>query len=99
MNRKPRSYSVSASARREAHRRCKYKCNSSSFVTALSETPQRSLPIHPTPRAMADAFQKKMQSEQRDRRGARRKQLARKQPERVVVVAPTLDSRAVGTMQ
>jgi hypothetical protein len=48
---------------------------------------------------MADAFQKKVQSEQRDRRAARRKQATRKQPERVVLVAPTLDSSEVGTVQ
>jgi integrase len=55
--------------------------------------------VHPTPRAMADAFQRKVQSEQRDRRAARRKQTARKQPERVVIVAPPLDSGVVGMVQ
>lgn len=55
--------------------------------------------VHPTPRAMADAFRKKVQSEQRDRRAARRKRAARKSPEHVVAVAPTLDSRAVGRVQ
>ena len=48
---------------------------------------------------MADAFQKKVQSEQRDRRAARRKQAAHKQPERVVVVAPTLDSSVVAMVR
>ena len=55
--------------------------------------------VHPTPRAMADAFQRKVRSEQRDRRAARRKQSARKQPACVVAVAPTLDARAVGMVQ
>ncbi|MGH9644646.1 MAG: tyrosine-type recombinase/integrase [Terriglobales bacterium] len=55
--------------------------------------------VHPTPRAIADAFQKKVRSEQRDRRAARRKQPAHKQPDCVVAVAPTLDSRAVGMVQ
>lgn len=55
--------------------------------------------VHPTPRAMADAFQRKVQGEQRDRRAARRKQAARKQPVCVVAVVPTLDSTAVGMVQ
>jgi site-specific recombinase XerD len=55
--------------------------------------------VHPTPRAMADAFQKKVRSEQRDRRAVRRKQPASKQPECVVAVAPTMDSRAVAMVQ
>jgi site-specific recombinase XerD len=55
--------------------------------------------VHPTPRAMADAFQKKVQSEQRDRRATRRKQAARKHPVCVVAVAPALDSTAVGMVQ
>ena len=54
--------------------------------------------VHPTPRAMADAFQKKVQSEQRDQRAARRKQSGRK-PERVVVVRPILDSSLTGMVQ
>ena len=54
--------------------------------------------VHPTPRAMADAFQKKVQSEQRDHRAARRKQSGRK-PERVVVVRPILDSSLTGMVQ
>lgn len=55
--------------------------------------------VHPTPRAMSDAFQKKVRSEQRDRRAARRKQSDRKHTERVVVVAPTLDSSVAGMVQ
>ena len=54
--------------------------------------------VHPTPRAMADAFQNKVQSEQRDHRAARRKQSGRK-PERVVVVAPIPDSSLAGLVQ
>ena len=53
--------------------------------------------VHPTPRAIADAFQKKVQNEQRDRRAVRRKQ-ARRKRERVVD-APTLDSSVVGMVQ
>lgn len=34
--------------------------------------------VHPTPRAIADALQKKVQSEQRDRRAVSRKQGRRK---------------------
>ena len=54
--------------------------------------------VHPTPRAMADAFQKKVQSEQRDRRAIRRKK-SRKQSERVAAVAPTPAPNTVGMVQ
>jgi integrase len=54
--------------------------------------------VHPTPRAMADAFQKKVRNEQRDRRAAGRKQPVHKQLECVVAVAPTMDG-AVGMVQ
>ena len=53
--------------------------------------------VHPTPRAMADAFQKKVQSEQRDRRAVRRKHSRRKR-ERVGDTL-TLDSSVVGMVQ
>ncbi|HWC18360.1 MAG TPA: tyrosine-type recombinase/integrase [Terriglobales bacterium] len=51
--------------------------------------------VHPTPRAMADAFQKKVQSEQRDRQVVHREQSRRKQRERAL----TLASPVVGMVQ
>ena len=53
--------------------------------------------VHPTPRAMADAFQKKVQSEQRDRRAVRRKHSRRKRER--IVDTPILDSSVVGMVQ
>ena len=55
--------------------------------------------VHPTPRAMADAFQKKVQSEQRDPKAARRKQSRGRQRQPAVSPAPTLDSSVVGMVE